>query len=275
MAELGMGALLGVAQGSAEPPRFIILEHNADKQNLPTVALAGKGITFDSGGLNIKGPDSMLRMKGDMGGAAAVIGTLQSVAKLALPIHVVGLVPATENMPGGRAYKPGDILKGLNGKTIEIINTDAEGRLILADALAYAARYKPDAVVDLATLTGACVVALGTGMAGLFTEDDALASKLLAAGEASGERLWRLPLEDSFRPLIDSDVADMRNTGKERAAGATSGAMLLREFAEGYSWAHLDIAGTSFVQGKGNPYQISGGSGFGVRLLTQCLRDWA
>jgi leucyl aminopeptidase len=204
-----------------------------------------------------------------------VLGALRAAADLGLPLHVVGLVPATENMPSGKAYKVGDILKAMSGKTIEIINTDAEGRLILADALAYAAQYKPAAVVDIATLTGACMIALGREAAGLMTEDDDLAQRLTAAGEATGERLWRLPLWEEYRPYIESDVADMRNTGKERWGGAITAAMLLREFAQGYRWAHLDIAGTSFVEDSKNPYRPAGGSGFGVRLFVQFLRDWA
>jgi len=274
MKELGMGALLGVARGAAEPPRFIILEHNADQEGLPTIVLVGKGITFDSGGLSLKSSEGMLTMKGDMAGAAAVLGTLRAVAELEVPLHVVGLMPATENMPGDKAYKPGDVLRGMSGKTIEIINTDAEGRLALADGLAYAARYEPDAVVDIATLTGACMVALGRVAAGLMTEDTTLAERLEAAGQATGERVWPLPLWEEYRPLIDSDVADMRNTGKERWGGAISAAMLLREFAEGCPWAHLDIAGTSFVEDAKIPYRPKGGTGFGVRLLTQFLRDW-
>lgn len=275
MRELGMGALLGVARGSDEPPRFLIVEHNADRQDLPTVVLVGKGITFDSGGLSLKTPEGMQTMKGDMAGAAAVLGALRAAADLGVPLHVVGLVPATENMPSGKAYKVGDILRSMSGKTIEIVNTDAEGRLILADALAYAAQYKPDAVVDIATLTGACMVALGREAAGLMTEDDDLAQRLTAAGEATGERLWRLPLWEEYRSYIESDVADMRNTGKERWGGAITAAMLLREFAQGYRWAHLDIAGTSFVEDSKNPYRPAGGSGFGVRLFIQFLRDWA
>ncbi|MGQ9585502.1 MAG: leucyl aminopeptidase [Anaerolineae bacterium] len=274
MRELGMGALLGVARGSAEPPRFIILEHHAGQKGLPTLVLVGKGITFDSGGLSLKPGESMVTMKGDMAGAAAVLGTMRATAELGLPLHVVGLMPATENMPGDKAYKPGDILKTMSGKTIEIVSTDAEGRLILADALAYAAQYKPDAVVDIATLTGACMVALGREAAGLMTEDAKLEQRLRAAGDATGERVWPLPLWEEYRPLIESEVADMRNTGKERWGGAIAGAMLLREFAEGYPWAHLDIAGTSYVEDAKNPYRPKGGAGFGVRLLTQFLRDW-
>lgn len=275
MRELGMGALLGVARGSDEPPRFLIVEYNADRQDLPTVVLVGKGITFDSGGLSLKTPEGMQAMKGDMAGAAAVLGALRAAADLGVPLHVVGLVPAAENMPSGKAYKVGDVLRSMSGKTIEIINTDAEGRLILADALAYAAQYKPDAVVDIATLTGACMVALGREAAGLMTEDDDLAQCLTAAGEATGERLWRLPLWEEYRSYIESDIANMRNTGKERWGGAITAAMLLREFAQGYRWAHLDIAGTSFVEDSKNPYRPAGGSGFGVRLFIQFLRDWA
>jgi len=271
MRELGMGALLGVAQGSQEPPKFIILEHKPDAAHLPTVVLVGKGITFDSGGLNIKPSEHMEEMKFDMSGGAAVIGAMQAVARLNLPLHVVGLVPATENLPSGTAQKPGDVVRAMNGKTIEIVNTDAEGRLILADALSYAQRYKPAGVIDLATLTGACVVALGHHRTGLMGNDDALKGKIKVAGDATGELVWELPLDKPYREQIDSDVADMKNTGG-RPGGAITAAALLQEFTD-YPWAHLDIAGTAWSD-KDRPYIPKGGTGVGVRLLVELLRKW-
>ncbi len=272
MEELGMGALLGVARGSQEPPKFIILEHKPNADDLPTVVLVGKGITFDSGGISIKPSKGMEEMKFDMSGGAAVIGAMQAVARLDLPLHVVGLVPATENLPSGTAQKPGDVVRTLNGKTIEVVNTDAEGRLILADALAYAQRYKPAGVIDLATLTGACVVALGKHRSGLMGNDDDLKAKLKAAGEATGELVWELPLDEAYREQIESDVADMKNTGGG-PAGAITAAMLLKEFTD-YPWAHLDIAGTAWSD-KDRPYVPKGGTGVGVRLLVEVLRKWS
>ncbi len=276
-ADLGMGAFLGVAQGSEEPATFTVIEHNPGREDLPTVVLVGKGITFDSGGISLKPAEKMDRMRGDMGGAAAVLATILAVGQMDLPLHVVGLVPATENLPGGYAYKPGDVLTALNGKTIEVINTDAEGRLILADALAYAARFEPQAVVDLATLTGACVVALGRGRAaGLFSTDDALRDRLLAASRASGERLWPMPLFDDYLDSLESLTADLANTGG-RYGGVGASAMFLKQFAEGYPWAHLDIAGMSFEERSASPkrpaYLQKGGTGFGVRLLLRFLED--
>jgi leucyl aminopeptidase len=278
-ANLGMGAFLGVAQGSDEPATFTILEHNPGRDDLDTVVLVGKGITFDTGGISLKPVDKMDRMRGDMGGGAAVLAAMLAVGQLDLPLHVVGLVPATENMPGARAYKPGDVLTAMNGKTIEVISTDAEGRLILADALAYAARFEPRAVVDLATLTGACVVALGSGRAaGLFTNDDALGARLLAAAEASGERLWPMPLFDDYLDSMESLTADLVNSPGDRFAGVGTSAIFLKQFAEGYPWAHLDIAGMSFEERPNTPKRPAhlqkGGTGFGVRLLVQFLRDW-
>ncbi len=278
-AELKMGAFLGVAQGSEEPAVFIVLEYNPDRPDLDTVVLVGKGITFDSGGISLKQADNLDRMRGDMAGGAAVLAAMQAIGRLGLPLHVVGLVPATENMPGGYAYKPGDVLTAMNGKTIEIISTDAEGRLILADALAYARRFEPKAVVDIATLTGACVVALGQGVAaGLFSNDEGLLTRLQAAGNAGGERVWPLPLYDEYLEKLESLTADVVNSAG-RNSGVGSSAMFLKQFAEGYPWAHLDIAGMSFEERpdtpKRPPYLRKGGTGFGVRLLIQFLRDWA
>jgi len=279
VAELEMGAFLGVAQGSDEPAAFLIMEHNPNREDLDTVVLVGKGITFDSGGISLKPVERMDRMRGDMAGGAAVLATMQAVGELDLPLHVVGLVPATENLPSARAYKPGDVLTAMNGKTIEIISTDAEGRLILADALAYAARFEPQAVVDLATLTGACVVALGrAGAAGLFGTDDDLKARLQAASQATAERIWPLPLFDNYLDALESLTADLTNSGG-RYGGVGTSAMFLKQFAEGYPWAHLDIAGMSFEERSASPkrpaYLQKGGTGFGVRLLTQFLSDWA
>jgi leucyl aminopeptidase len=279
MAELGMGALLGVAQGSQEPARFIILEHNADRKDLDTIVLVGKGLTFDSGGLSIKSSEGMEKMKTDMAGGAVVLATLRTAGILDPPLHVVGLVPATENLPGGRAYKPGDVLHSLSGQTIEIINTDAEGRLILADALAYAQRYKPQAVVDLATLTSACVVALGHMASGLMGTDAELVARLKRAGQTSAELAWELPLLKDHYRQIKSEVADVKNSGGRPGGVVTAGAFLSK-FAQGYPWAHLDIAGTTWIErDKVYPRRsyltTPGATGVGVRLLVQFLRDWA
>ena len=283
MKKLGMGAVLGVSQGSRQPARFIILEHGrpgggkrstarARKKPGSPLVFVGKGVTFDSGGISLKASAGMEDMKFDMSGAAAVLGAMQAVATLKVPQHIVGLIPATENLPGGSSVKPGDVLKTLTGQTIEIINTDAEGRLILADALGYARRYKPAAVVDLATLTGACVIALGHHASGMMANDQSLADRVLTAGEETGERVWQLPLWDDYGDSIRSSVADMKNSGG-RPGGAITGAMLLAEFAKDYPWVHLDIAGTAWSS-KARPYIPKGGVGVGVRLLTQLARSW-
>jgi leucyl aminopeptidase len=272
MKRLGMGALLAVSRGSAEPARFIILEYNKKANRHPPLVFVGKGVTFDSGGISIKQGAGMEAMKRDMSGAAAVLGAMQAISSLKLPLYAVGLVPATENLLDGKAFKPGDILQTLSGKTIEILNTDAEGRLILADALTYAERFKPAGVVDLATLTGACVTALGHHATGMMSTDETLAARVRAAGERTAERVWPLPLWDEYREQIKSDVADLKNTGG-RPAGAITAAALLAEFAQGYPWVHLDIAGTAWTS-KAGPYVPKGGVGVGVRLLTQLARDW-
>jgi len=272
MRQLGMGALLGVAQGSGEEPRFVVLEHNPDDSVEAPVVLVGKGITFDSGGISLKQRDNMEKMKGDMAGAATVLGAIQAIAELGVPRRVVALMPATENLPSGTAYKPGDVVTAITGQTVEVINTDAEGRLVLADALGYAQRYKPQAIIDLATLTGACVVALGTVGAGLFSNDDALAARLEGASQATAEKVWRLPLWKEYGEQIKSEVADMKNTGG-RPAGAITAATLLSRFVGESPWAHLDIAGVSGAE-KDSPYQPKGATGFGVRLLVHLLRDW-
>ena len=272
MEKLGMGALLGVASGSAQPPKFIILEYRKGGGK-PFIALVGKTITFDSGGISIKPSENMDKMKDDMSGGAAVLGALRTVAALKLPLNIVGLLPATENMPGGSAYKPGDVLRTLSGQTIEIINTDAEGRLILSDALAYACRYKPAVIVDIATLTGACRVALGQEAMGMLGTDDKLKQKIREAGEKTGERVWELPLWEGYYDQIKSDVADMKNAGG-RDGGAITAAALLSRFVQDYPWVHLDIAATAWTE-KDRPYTPKGATGIGVRLLTQFLRDYA
>lgn len=271
--KLKMGAFAAVARGSHEPARFIILEHKPRlKTKAPPVVLVGKAITFDTGGISIKPAHGMEEMKTDMSGGAAVMGALQAAAALKLPVHVVGLIPATENMPGGRALKPGDVVTSMSGKTIEIISTDAEGRLILADALTYARRYKPAAVIDLATLTGACVIALGHAASGLMGTDEGLLKKIQAAADATGEKVWQLPLFDDYGEQIKSDIADLKNVGG-RPAGTITAACFLKEFAGSGAWAHLDIAGTAWAQ-KPGPYIPKGATGVGVRLLVELLSQW-
>ncbi len=269
MEELGMNALLGVARGSSEPPKFIILEYSGGKKGEKAIALVGKGVTFDSGGISIKPSADMAKMKTDMGGGATVIGAIKAASELKIPVNIVGLIPATENLPGGRAYKPGDILKSLSGQTIEINNTDAEGRLILADALAYAGRFKPKAIIDFATLTGACVIALGDTVIGMMGTDNKLKQKIRDAAEFTGERLWELPLWEEYHELIKSDIADLKNTGG-RAGGAITAAAFLSKFVGEYPWVHLDIAGPVWLN-KDKPYMPKGASGIGVRLLVQFM----
>lgn len=276
MQSLGMGALLGVAQGSVEPPKLIVLDYGP--QDEPPVVLVGKGITFDSGGISIKPAMRMELMKGDMAGGAAVLGTMQAVADLALPLRVVGIIAATENMPSGSALKPADVLKAMNGKTIEIISTDAEGRLVLADALGYAQTLtpRPQAMVDLATLTGAVFMALGRAAAGLFSNDDALAARLSAAGDRSYERVWRLPLYREYRDILDSDVADLKNSAgiAPAPAGSSVGAIFIQEFVDAaIPWAHLDVASMTYHTTP-NPLGPQGATGYGVRLLVELLRGW-
>jgi leucyl aminopeptidase len=274
MEKLGMGSLLGVAKGSHEPPAFIILEYKGGKKNEAPIAIVGKAVTFDTGGISLKPPANMGEMKMDMSGGAVTIGTLQAVASLKLRINVVGLIPSTENMPGGSAIKPGDILTSMSGKTIEVLNTDAEGRLILADALSFAARYKPRAVIDLATLTGAVIMALGSFAAGVLGTDDKLIENLKASGTLTGEKLWQLPLWDEHYKATKSDIADLKNIASPGVgAGTTMGAAFLKPFAGDQPWAHLDIAGTSW--GAKNPYTPKGASGFGVRLLVNFLEQQA
>ena len=272
MKELGMNALLGVSSGSCQPPKLIILEYRGGKRGQPPVALVGKGLTFDSGGISIKPSEKMDEMKTDMSGGAAVMGTIMTVSDLNLPVNVVGLIPAMENLPGGKAYKPGDILKSLSGQTIEVLNTDAEGRLILADALTYAGRYKPAVIIDIATLTGACIIALGENVIGLMGTDDKLKERIKRAAETTNERVWELPLWEEYHDLIKSDVADFKNSGG-RAAGTITAAAFLSKFVGDYPWVHLDIAGPAWL-GKEKPYIPKGASGVGVRLFVRLLREW-
>ncbi|HUU50723.1 MAG TPA: leucyl aminopeptidase [Nitrospinota bacterium] len=269
---LGMNAFLGVAKGSVEPPKFIILEYKPKKKNPDTIVLVGKGVTFDSGGITLKPGLDMYKMKEDMGGAAAVLGAMKAAAELGLSQRIVGLVPATENLPSGSALKPGDILKSYSGKTIEVLNTDAEGRLILCDALAYAARYKPKAIIDIATLTGACEIALGNFASGMMGNDEKLMARLKEAGNITGERVWELPLWEEYDELIKSDIADIKNVGG-RAGGAITAAAFLKKFVEKKPWVHIDIAGTVWTK-KDKSYISKGPTGVGVRLFIEFLRKW-
>ncbi len=268
MKKEGMGALLAVAQGTAEEPRFIILEFRGAGDAAP-VALIGKGVTFDSGGISIKPAQSMEDMKFDMSGAAAVLGTFEVLGRLKPKVNVVGLIPATENLPSGTAVKPGDVVKSHLGKTIEIINTDAEGRLILCDALSYARRFKPAAALDAATLTGAVVVALGHAAIGIMGNDETLLAEVRDAGERAGERCWPLPLWDEYRELLKSDIADIKNSAG-RGAGTIAAGWFLREFVDGFPWVHLDIAGTAYTDGE-VPHQTKGPTAVGVRLFTEFI----
>ncbi|MBI4004410.1 MAG: leucyl aminopeptidase [Candidatus Omnitrophica bacterium] len=269
---LGFGGIVGVAQGSNHPAQFIVLEYRPARAKA-TFALCGKGITFDSGGLSLKPSAKMEQMKYDMSGAAAVLGTVKAAAELKLPYTVIGIIAATENMPSGTAQRPGDVLKTLSGKTVEVLNTDAEGRLVLADCLHYAKRFKPDCVVDLATLTGACVVALGSEAVGLMTKDEKLAARLSQAGKETYERVWRLPLWDEYGPAMKSDIADLRNVTNTGEAGTITAAKFLEEFAAGLNWAHLDIAGTAWAD-KDRPYIPKGAVGIGIRLLINLMEHW-
>jgi leucyl aminopeptidase len=268
MEQEGMGALLAVAQGTEQEPRFIVLEYRGAGA-APPLAIVGKGVTFDSGGISIKPAQNMEDMKFDMSGAAAVLGTFEALGRLKPKINVVGIIPSTENLPSGTAIKPGDVVKSHFGKTIEIINTDAEGRLILCDALSYVRRFKPAAVVDIATLTGAVVVALGHQAIGAMGNDEALLAELREAGERAGERCWPLPLWDEYRDQIKSDIADVKNSGG-RGAGSITGGWFLREFVEGYPWVHLDIAGTAYTESEA-PHQVKGPTAIGVRLFSEFI----
>lgn len=266
---LKMGAFLSVTRGTAEPPQFIVMQYQGGPAKAAPIVLVGKGITFDTGGVSLKPGEAMDEMKYDMCGAASVFGTLRAAAELGLKLNVIGIVPTCENMPSGTATKPGDIVTSMSGQTIEVLNTDAEGRLILCDALTYAERFKPAAVVDIATLTGACIIALGHHMSGLFSKDDALAGELLDASREVSDPAWRLPLEDEYHEQLKSNFADVANIGG-RPAGSVTAACFLSRFTEGYSWAHLDIAGTAWKSGA-----AKGATGRPVPLLTQFLIDRA
>ncbi len=270
--EKGFRTLLAVAQGSAEEPRFIILEYSPEGEDKDTVALVGKGITFDTGGISLKAGKGMDEMKHDMSGAAAVLGAMQVIGNLKPDVRVIGIIAASENMPGSTAIKPGDVVTSYGGKTIEIMNTDAEGRLILADALGWTAQYEPNGVIDLATLTGAVITCLGHLAAGAMGTDDALMEKVKKAAEKTHERVWELPLWDDYDEGVKSKVADVQNIG-DGTAGTIAGAAFLKKFAEGYPWVHLDIAGTAWGM-KGSTYIPEGASGYGVRLLVQIVEDW-
>ncbi|MEE9592283.1 MAG: leucyl aminopeptidase [Thermoplasmata archaeon] len=275
--ELNMGGFLGVARGSAEPPRFIILEYHGGPKGESPIALVGKGITFDSGGLSLKPAKSMETMKEDMAGAAAVFGVLRAAAELALPVNLVGIAPCTENLPGGRATKPGDVLTTYLGKTIEVRNTDAEGRLVLSDGLGYATTYDPQAIFDVATLTGACMIALGRMTTGMMGTSEELMDRVRRAGAKTGDYVWPLPLFEEYEEQIRSDIADVKNTGG-KYAGAITAALLLKKFVKDVPWVHLDIAGTRKTTWKADAlqkeYLPKGPTGVGVRLLIQVLRDW-
>jgi len=265
MQKLGMGSFLAVAQGSEQPPKLIVLQHLKGDKNQKPVVLVGKGITFDTGGISLKPGAEMDEMKYDMCGAATVLGLFKTIAEMDLSLNVVGVIPTCENMPDGRATRPGDVLTSMSGLTIEVLNTDAEGRLILCDALTYAERFEPSAVVDIATLTGACVIALGHHATGLFSNNDSLAKELLQAGEQALDRAWHMPMWDDYQPLLDSNFADIANIGG-RAAGSITAACFLSRFTKKYDWAHLDIAGTAWKSGK-----EKGGTGRPVPLLTEFL----
>jgi leucyl aminopeptidase len=273
MAKLGMGALLGVAQGSTQPGRTVIMRWNGGKRGDPPVAFVGKGVCFDTGGISIKGAANMEDMKGDMGGAACVVGLMHALAARKAKVNAVGAIGLVENMPDGNAQRPGDIVTSMSGQTIEIINTDAEGRLVLADLLWYVAKkFKPKFIVDLATLTGAIMVALGTEYAGLFSNNDELSERLTKVGLETGERVWRMPLGPEYDKLIDSQFADMKNTGT-RNGGSITAAQFLQRFVDNAPWAHLDIAGTAMGAPKTEINQ-SWGSGYGVRLLERLVAEY-
>jgi leucyl aminopeptidase len=271
LTELGMNALVSVGKGSAEPPRLIVLEYHGAGNEARPVVLVGKGVTFDSGGISLKPGAGMEEMKTDMAGAAAVLGTLEAASRLKLPVNLVGIIPTAENMPGSKAFKPGDVITSMSGTTVEITNTDAEGRLILCDALHYAlTNYQPELMIDLATLTGACVVALGHEASGLMGSDQSLIDGLKLAGERCGERVWNLPLWDEYGEVMKSDIADLKNSGS-RDGGSISAAWFLKQFVGEVPWAHLDIAGTAWND-KPRPYAPKGATGVGVRLLIEFLK---
>jgi leucyl aminopeptidase len=265
MEKLGMGSLLSVSDGSRQPPKLITIEYYGGPKKQKPVVLVGKGVTFDTGGISLKPAAEMDEMKYDMSGAGSVLGTLSAVAAMKLPLNVVGVIPTTENMPGGNATRPGDIVTSMSGQTIEILNTDAEGRLILCDALTYSERFEPAAVIDIATLTGACVIALGHVASGLFANDDRLADEVSAAGQTSWDRVWHMPAWEDYQEQLKSNFADMANIGG-RPGGSITAACFLARFARKFKWAHLDIAGTAWKSGR-----EKGSTGRPVPLLTQFL----
>ena len=271
--EGGFGGIIAVGQASANEPRFIVMEYGQASETSPTICLVGKGLTFDTGGLSIKPSDSMTTMKADMSGAAAVLGAMQVLAELKLPLHVVGLIPAVENAISGNAYRPDDVITTLSGKTVEVLNTDAEGRIVLSDALHYAQRYNPAAIVELSTLTGAMIIALGAHAIGMMATDQSLAERISRAGEASGERVWQLPLWDEYREMIKSEIADIKNIGG-RPAGSITAAAFLAAFTGDVPFVHLDIAGTAYAEKPAKPYDAPGATGVGVRLLSAFLREY-
>jgi leucyl aminopeptidase len=274
LAELGMGAILGVARGSEQPPCLIVIRYRSGREGGPVLGLVGKGVTFDTGGISIKPADRMQEMKFDMCGAAATLGAMLAIGQIKPMIDVIAVMPMVENMPSGRSMRPGDVLRAINGKTIEVVNTDAEGRLILADALTYAQQLGATHLVDLATLTGACIVALGNDVVGVMGRSNEWVQQVLAAADRAGERMWQLPLDDEYFDQIKSDIADMKNSGG-RAAGAITGAKLLEQFVgETVPWAHLDIAGPASTE-RDRPYQSKGPTGVGVRTLVELTRELA
>ncbi len=273
MKKLGMGALLGVAQGSAREARLLVLRWNGGKEGEAPVAFVGKGVTFDTGGISIKPAAGMEAMKWDMGGAGAVAGAMKALALRKAKANIVGICGLVENMPGGNAQRPGDVVTTMSGQTVEVINTDAEGRLVLSDAVAYVQRTcKPTTIIDLATLTGAILISLGHEYAGLFTPDDELASKLMKASEESGDKLWRMPLGDAFDRMLDSEIADMKNVGPREGGSITAAQFIKRFIEDGVKWAHLDIAGMAWSDKASSTY-AKGATGFGVRLLDQFVAD--
>ncbi|MFB5626669.1 MAG: leucyl aminopeptidase [Nitrosarchaeum sp.] len=272
----GFGGITAVGQGSKNEPKLIILEHIRGPQNEKPIVLVGKAVTFDTGGISLKPGDKMDEMKFDKCGGCTVIGIMKVVSELKLPINVVGIIPSVENMPGGESYRPGDIIKLYNGKTAEILNTDAEGRLILADALAYGEKhYSPKAIIDFATLTGACIIALGTNVAGMVSNDNKLTQKIIESSKRTTEDVWELPLNDDYMDMIKSDIADMKNVGIGRAAGTITAAAFLRNAIEKTPWTHVDIAGVAWTQvaTKDKPYNPKGATGFGVRLIVDYLQN--
>jgi len=277
ISQLNMGGVLAVGKGSHNSPKFLILQYFGSNKSEKPVVLVGKGVTFDSGGISLKPALGMEAMKMDMGGAAAVVGAFEAVARLKSKINLIGLIPAVENMPSGHAYKPGDVIKSYSGKTIEIENTDAEGRLILADALEYAANYKPKVVIDICTLTGAAVICFGHLLAGLMGNDKELKSKIFEAGEKTSERVWELPIYDEYDKLMNSEIADIKNTGPARQAGTIMGGIFLKKFVDNkFPWAHLDIASVAFnVAESQEEYQQTGATGFGVRLFAEIIKQYS